>query len=460
MTTVWNTQPSTAGVIRSAGSSMFVNVKDGQYGAIGDGVTDDGNALGAALDAAESAGGGTVFVPYGTYAYATSPNFARVGVSVEAEHGAVFLHTGTGNAFTIDGGAEPTGGIFGLRFSNIIVQGNANSTHGMYVRAIHHSVFDHPRVTGCAITGAAYQIEWCVANQWNTPVVSENQGAFSSVPLYGMYLTRRGASESTTTQTILNPVMEGVGTGIVFDWANNNSVMNGTSEQNATGVYITINSAGNVIELLDMEVNTTEDVLCEGADHIFIGILSTNLVRFSGLGGSRCKLIGGRYNAITLEADTLNNSLIGLTYSIDGGSLTDLGTNNSVFRVQNLTTTLFDDAGTWTPSVGGTATYTTQLGRYTKVGNQVTVYFDVQINSIGTGSTTTISGLPFASNSFATGTVFWLNGAALPVYMVSVTGVGLTTITLYGTTSASASLFPTAIFASGARVGGTLVYTV
>jgi hypothetical protein len=57
------------------------------------------------------------------------------------------------------------------------------------------------------------------------------------------------------------------------------------------------------------------------------------------------------------------------------------------------------EEGTWTPSVGGTATYTHQDGRYTKIGNTVHVSCRFTINLIGTGSTSRLSGLPFASEN-------------------------------------------------------------
>jgi hypothetical protein len=55
------------------------------------------------------------------------------------------------------------------------------------------------------------------------------------------------------------------------------------------------------------------------------------------------------------------------------------------------------EEGTWTPAVGGTATYTAQTGHYVKVGHLVWIACHLHINAIGTGSTTTISGLPHAS---------------------------------------------------------------
>jgi parallel beta-helix repeat protein len=48
-----------------ADNYMIFNVKD--FGAVGDGVTDDTAAIQSAIDAAQAAGGGTVFVPTGTF---------------------------------------------------------------------------------------------------------------------------------------------------------------------------------------------------------------------------------------------------------------------------------------------------------------------------------------------------------------------------------------------------------
>lgn len=59
-----------------------LNLKD--FGAVGDGVSDDGPALQAALNALAAAGGGTLFVPEGRYAIQTpvSKSFAGLNASV------------------------------------------------------------------------------------------------------------------------------------------------------------------------------------------------------------------------------------------------------------------------------------------------------------------------------------------------------------------------------------------
>jgi hypothetical protein len=93
------------------------------------------------------------------------------------------------------------------------------------------------------------------------------------------------------------------------------------------------------------------------------------------------------------------------TTSIGVGNVTLSGSGSGVQfpATQSASTdanTLDDyEEGTWTPSIGGTATYTTQSGNYVKVGRLVFASASLQINAIGTGSTTTITGLPFTNGA-------------------------------------------------------------
>src|ERR1700741_3527897 len=65
-----------------ATTTQELNVRD--FGAKGDGVTDDGPAFQKALDALATAGGGTLFVPEGQYAIVTPviKNFAGLATSI------------------------------------------------------------------------------------------------------------------------------------------------------------------------------------------------------------------------------------------------------------------------------------------------------------------------------------------------------------------------------------------
>jgi hypothetical protein len=55
---------------QAAGESLF-NVRDTRFGAQGDGIADDGPAVQRAVDAALAGGGGTIYLPAGTYRVAT-----------------------------------------------------------------------------------------------------------------------------------------------------------------------------------------------------------------------------------------------------------------------------------------------------------------------------------------------------------------------------------------------------
>lgn len=85
------------------------------------------------------------------------------------------------------------------------------------------------------------------------------------------------------------------------------------------------------------------------------------------------------------------------------------------------------EEGTWTPAVGGTATYTTQEGRYTKVGRLVVIHCRLIINVIGTGSTATLTGNPFSANStpsYQAGSVCYFNSLAINTIFLTVYATG------------------------------------
>ncbi len=121
------------------------------------------------------------------------------------------------------------------------------------------------------------------------------------------------------------------------------------------------------------------------------------------------------------------------------------------------------EEGTWTPSLGGTATYNNQEGHYLKVGKTVFYSFYIFVNVIGTGSTYQIAGLPFTPSSSAMScsaiTDFTnIATAVAGLYATVIIGVG---IEVKGTAAAggTASRTVTAIFGNSALVWGGGFYT-
>jgi len=150
-----------------------------------------------------------------------------------------------------------------------------------------------------------------------------------------------------------------------------------------------------------------------------------------------------------------------VTPSTSGAGITFPATQSASTNANTL-----DDyeEGTWTPSVGGTATYSVQSGVYTKIGRLVEVSFAMGIALVGTGSTTTISGLPFpqiAAAQRSTGAVgYYLSLAVNVLSVVSVIDVATTNIFFSGSTTASANITDSlAIFGNGANVYSSITYT-
>lgn len=134
-----------------------------------------------------------------------------------------------------------------------------------------------------------------------------------------------------------------------------------------------------------------------------------------------------------------------------------IATTNVIFpatQVPSSDANTLDDyeEGTWTPSIGGSATYTTQTGTYTKIGRLVYVNMVFTINVIGTGSTTVISGLPFTAANDTTFVVRETGSATSTVFVVGSLSASGTTITLLSKTAAATAASANAIFANGATV--------
>jgi hypothetical protein len=126
---------------------------------------------------------------------------------------------------------------------------------------------------------------------------------------------------------------------------------------------------------------------------------------------------------------------------------------------------LLDDyeEGTWTPSLGGTTTYSIQQGSYTKVGDQITANFDVAVTTIGTGSTVDISGLPFTSVSGGpqgiTGGIGYFSAISTSIISIFARiDPGSSTLLLASLTAAGTVVAGNALFADGARITGSVTY--
>jgi hypothetical protein len=147
--------------------------------------------------------------------------------------------------------------------------------------------------------------------------------------------------------------------------------------------------------------------------------------------GSANTIIGGfSGNQNSLDIRTASNYVVlsdgdgnrqitmaeGQTLALDS-AVPNSGTGITFPATQSASTnanTLDDyEEGTWTPSIGGSTTYSDQVGYYTKCGNVVTVSGRMQINSqAGNANTYQITNLPFTGKNTGNGKA---GGGVVPV---------------------------------------------
>lgn len=119
------------------------------------------------------------------------------------------------------------------------------------------------------------------------------------------------------------------------------------------------------------------------------------------------------------------------------------------------------EEGSWTPTLGGTATYTERAGGYTKIGRIVFLHGLIIVNSLGTGNTLEVLGLPFVNAGASSGSVSYFDNLATSVTsLVPFTDVNNSDrIRFRALTAAAATMSTPTIFKNGTRVDFFLAYT-
>jgi hypothetical protein len=136
-------------------------------------------------------------------------------------------------------------------------------------------------------------------------------------------------------------------------------------------------------------------------------------------------------NSPTIATPTMTGQAVIPSINLTGGQIVFPATQNPSAGANTL-----DDyeEGTWTPNIGGNATYLNQFGRYVKIGNKVFVEGFVEVNVLGTGLRGDILGLPFTSNTntpLGTASVgFFANAAGSVSYLSATIGSNGTALNL------------------------------
>ena len=133
--------------------------------------------------------------------------------------------------------------------------------------------------------------------------------------------------------------------------------------------------------------------------------------------------------------------------SLSGGSTTATGTGIAFPATQsasNDANTLDDyEEGSFTPTLGGTSTYAQQSGSYKKVGALVYVSGILQVITLGTGSTSQMSGFPFTCSVGPRNTLsigYWSGTVGSLAYLAFYVPAGSATTNTIATTAVASTV--------------------
>lgn len=217
-----------------------VSVKD--FGAVGDGVADDTAAIQAAITATQTAGGGVIFFPLGTYKINSTLTITGNGVVLQGAAFNTFHDTGS-PVYPVKlnwvGGATPMISISttsattpittGCGLINLALFGNALATVGVYLNSVKCSTF-----TNLYVNNVTQNCYYLTCRTLSTGEATDTQqNIFTNCtwrtidtaavyPANGMTLTAQtpGASNANTSFNLFNycfgQTYAGVGGGVGF----------------------------------------------------------------------------------------------------------------------------------------------------------------------------------------------------------------------------------------------------
>ena len=412
---------------------------------------------------------------------------------------AIAVNVGSVGALVTNGGAlgTPTSGVAtnltgtaaGLTAGNVTT--NANLTGGVTSVGNAATV-----VTNANLTGH-------ITSVGNAAVL----GSFTSLQLLTALTdeTGTGAAVFGTSPALTTPAITGLATGTGVATANTASTLvardasgnfaAGTITAALTGTATTATTATN---LSGGSVNGTTGTFTTSGSQQTVRIIDTGAsgasLRFEGNGATTPNKVIRVANGIVEVVNSANTQVIltltdagaltvpagisGTTITASAGISATTGTFSGLISAdggqikfpaaQNASAdanTLDDyEEGSWTPNVGGTATYSVQVGEYVKIGRLVTFNFRLTVTTLGTGSNYQMFGLPFsASGSAINDTPFAVSFLNLALSMTNVVGLmygGVNYCTFFSTAAAAASLANNLIIGSGTTLTGRGSYYV
>lgn len=325
------TQAGTGAVRRTMQNKARETFSVADFGAVGDGVTDDTAAIAAAWTAAQAQSSLPELVfPAGIYKATLFPNFAVNNARIIPSGKVTLRYSGTLEAVILDGGA----GVGNMHFGPFFIEAPSTALDGLVVKAVHHSYIE-ANIRGAGVASNGVYTQWCVCTEF-VIVCSINDGAWYSTtaPLRGILIDELAVGQTTAYCLFRNPVIEGPSIGIYFLNALGNTVLGGTTEGcSSTGMYFDTPSLLNKVIATDFETNTTQDILLGGVSNAVIDCDTELKITMN---GTRCRVRGGDHSSIVVSG--AQHTLQALHYNRfgDGSTITNTATSTMVRDCLNI----------------------------------------------------------------------------------------------------------------------------
>lgn len=343
------TNPASGAVQRTqyAKDNDVLSVKD--FGAVGDGTTNDYAAFTAAI--AVSSLDQCIYVPDGSYAIETALFSDHPICFTGNEWRLKYRGTGTAYVMKLQGGASLPHDTFmeGSLIQGAIFDGQGNTIDGLLLQAVISAQMNYLRATN--VTGHGFACNWCQQVTFEHVQVSQDFEPFTTTPAGGILID----SISVANHFIQINIDHVSANGIDILYGFNNIFTGGTSEGNGgLGVYCLGGSSpfsqciNNTFTNLDTEANTGGDYVFEGLGAFFNTITSANSFSTPGIWfktSAQMNTVVGGFMGVGSKADasTFGNSIINVGCSSAGTCWTDSGQNTNTV-IYNKFSAAFQDA--------------------------------------------------------------------------------------------------------------------
>lgn len=320
-----------------ASARLEYNVVD--YGAAGDGVTNDGTAIGSAVAAAKAAGGGVVFFPQGTYLVSAAIVVDGANITLQGAGRSATIIKTVGNHQIIRGVS-----VAGLQVRDLQVLGDADSgktsqrgiewtgvsdglIHNVWAKNLGYDgilllsgcvncTVSNCRVTGCKDDGINIGGDPVAESSGNNVVGNVVSDCAST----GIHISDRSRYSSVVGNTIsgCNNGIDTYNAGAYGGYGNNSIVGNTIRNSTTIGIYI-FNSSRNTVSGNNID-GATNGIYLVTASHCSVtGNVVTN-----------CSNVGIRPNSISTDIVVTGNKLDGATTGIIMESARSVCSENSI----------------------------------------------------------------------------------------------------------------------------------